>query len=56
MDNKKNQEENVIGDLLEDDLILYVDNISYSLVVYSWVSFHAIAHRKNFLDYVQGDF
>jgi hypothetical protein len=37
-------------------LILSIDNISESWVVYSGVSFHATPHRKHFLDYVQGDF
>ena len=42
--------------MLQDDLILSVDNISESLVVDSWDSFHDTTHRKHFLDYVQGDF
>jgi hypothetical protein len=42
--------------VLQDDLILFVDNISKSWVVYSWASFHATPDRKHFLDYVQGDF
>jgi hypothetical protein len=53
---EKNQEANVIGDVLQDYLILSVDNISDSWVVDSRVSFHATPHRKHFLDYVQGDF
>jgi hypothetical protein len=52
----KNQEENVIGDVLQDALILSVDNISESWVVDLGASFHATPHRKHFLDYVQGDF
>jgi hypothetical protein len=44
-----------IGDVLQDDLILSVDNISKSWVVGSRVSFHATPHRKHFLDYVEGD-
>jgi hypothetical protein len=47
---------NVIGDVLQDALILSVDNISESWVVDSGASFHATPHRKHFLDYVQGDF
>jgi hypothetical protein len=39
--------------VLQDDLILYVDNISESWVVDSGASFHATPHRKHFLDYVQ---
>jgi hypothetical protein len=42
--------------VLQDSLILSVDNISESWVVYSRASFHATPHRKHFLDYVQGDF
>jgi hypothetical protein len=53
---ERNQEENVIGDVLQDALILSVDNISESWVVYSGASFHATPHRKHFLDYVQSDF
>jgi hypothetical protein len=53
---EKNQESNVIGDVLRDSLILSVDNISESWVVDSGASFHATPHRKHFLDYVQGDF
>jgi hypothetical protein len=53
---EKNQEENVTGDVLQDALILSVDNIFESWVVYSGASFHATPHRKHFLDYVQGDF
>jgi hypothetical protein len=53
---ERNQEENVIGDVLQDALILFVDNIFDSWVVDSGTSFHATSHRKHFLDYVQGDF
>jgi hypothetical protein len=42
--------------VLQDALILYVDNISESLVVDSGDSFHATPHRKHLQDYVQGDF
>jgi len=42
--------------VLQDALILYVDNISDSWVVYSGGSFHHTPHRKHFVDYVQGDF
>jgi hypothetical protein len=53
---EKNQEANVIGDVLQDALILSVDNISESWVVDSGASFHATPHRKHFLGYVQGNF
>jgi hypothetical protein len=53
---EKNQEANVTGDMSQDSLILFVDNISESWVVDSGASFHATPHRKHFLDYVQGDF
>jgi hypothetical protein len=53
---EKNQEANVIGDVLQDDLILSIDNIYDSWVVYSRASFHATTHRKHFLDYVQVNF
>jgi hypothetical protein len=53
---ERNQEANVIGDVLQDALILSVDNIFKSWVVDSGASFHATPHRKHILDYVQGDF
>jgi hypothetical protein len=53
---EKNQEANVIGDVLQDTLILSVDTISESWVVDSGALFHATPHRKHFLDYLQGDF
>jgi hypothetical protein len=53
---ERNQEANVIGDVLQDALILSVYNISKSWVVDSGPSFHATPHRKHFLDYVQSDF
>jgi hypothetical protein len=37
-------------------LILSIDNIYESWVVYLGASFHATPHRKHFLEYVQGDF
>jgi hypothetical protein len=49
---EKNQEANVIGDVLQDALILFVDNISESWVVDLGASFHATSHRKYFLNYV----
>ena len=42
--------------MLQDDLILFVDNISESWVVDSGASFHDTPHKNCFLDYVQGDF
>jgi hypothetical protein len=42
--------------VLQHYLILSIDNIYESWVVYSGASFHATPHRKHFLDYVQGDF
>jgi hypothetical protein len=53
---EKNQEENVTGDVLQDSLIIFVDNIFKSWVLDSGDSFHSTPHRKHFLDYVQGDF
>jgi hypothetical protein len=53
---EKNQEANVAVDVLQDSLILSLDNITNSCVVYSGASFHATPHRKHFQDYVQGDF
>jgi hypothetical protein len=53
---ERNQEANVIGDVLQDVLILSVDNISESWVVDSGDSFHVTPHRKHLLYYVQGDF
>jgi hypothetical protein len=42
--------------VLQDDLILSLDNITDSWVLDLGDSFHAIAHRKYFQDYFQGDF
>jgi hypothetical protein len=42
--------------VLQDALILSAENVYESWVVYSGDSFHATAHKKHFLDYVQGDF
>jgi hypothetical protein len=42
--------------VLQDALILSLDNIYESWVVDSGDYFHATAHRKHFLDYVQCDF
>ena len=53
---ERNQEANAIGDVLQNSLIISVDKIYESWVVYSGASFHATPHRKHFLDYVQGDF
>jgi hypothetical protein len=53
---EKNQETNVVGDVLQDVLILSLDNIIDSWVLDSRASFYAIPHRKYFQDYVQGDF
>lgn len=51
-ENKNNKEANVVD---EDALILSLDNIIDSWVLYSWASFHTTPHRKYFLNYVQGD-
>jgi hypothetical protein len=53
---EKNQEANVTGDALQYDLILSIDNISKSWVVYLGASFHATPHKKHFLDFLQGDY
>ena len=42
--------------MLQYSLILALDNTSDYWVVDSGASCHAIAHRKFFHDYVQGDF
>jgi hypothetical protein len=42
--------------VLQDALIIYVDNIFESWVLYSGASFHDTSHRKHFLYNVQGDF
>ena len=52
----KNEEEHVAGDVLQDSMIISIDNIYESWVVYSRALFHAAPHRKHFLDYVQRDF
>ena len=48
------QEENVVGDVLQDALILALDNTSDYFVVDSGDSCHATPHRKFFHNYVQG--
>jgi hypothetical protein len=53
---EKNQEENVTGDVLQDALILFVDNISKSLGSRFRGFILCHTQRKHFLDYVQGDF
>jgi hypothetical protein len=45
---EKNQEANLIGDVLQDALIRSVDNIFESWVVDLRTSFHATPHRKHF--------
>ena len=47
---------NVVGDVLQDALILVLDNTRDYLVVDSWDSCHTAPHRKLFHDYVPGDF
>lgn len=51
-----NHEANVIGDVLQDALILSLENIIDAWVVDSGASFHATPDRKHFHDYVQRDF
>eukprot|EP00253_Pinus_taeda_P022677 PITA_22677 len=53
---ENNHEANVIGDVLQDTLILSFENITNSWVVDSGASFHATPDNKYFHDYVQGDF
>ena len=50
------QEENVVGDVLQDALILALDNTSNYWVVDLGASCHATPHRKLFHDYVPGEF
>ena len=50
-----NHEANVTGDVLQDALFLYLENIIDARVVDSGASFHATSDRKHFHDYVQGD-
>ena len=47
---------NVIGDVLQDDFILSLENFIDAWVVDSGATFHAIPDKKHFHDYVQGDF
>ena len=44
------------GDVLQYALIISFENVADSWVVDSGASFHATPDKKNFLDYVQGDF
>ena len=50
------QEENVVGDVLQDALILELDNTSDYGVIDSGDSCHATPNRKFFYYYVPGDF
>ena len=50
------QEANVVGDVLQDALILALHNNSDYWVVYLGASCHATPHNKFFHDYVTGDF
>ena len=50
------QEENIVGDVLQDALILELDNTSDYWVVDSKASCQATTHRKFFHDYVSSDF
>jgi len=49
---ENNHEVNVTGDVLQDALILYLENIINAWVVDSGASFHATPDRKHFHDYV----
>ena len=51
-----NNEANVMGDMLQDALILSLENIIDAWVVDSGASFHVTPDKKHFHDYVQGDF
>ena len=53
---ENNHEENVIGDVLQDALIISFENVIDSWVVDSGALFHATSDKKYFHDYVQGDF
>jgi hypothetical protein len=53
---EKKQEANVTCYVLQDDLIIFVDNILEYWIVYSGASFHATPHRKHFLYFFQGNF
>eukprot|EP00253_Pinus_taeda_P021659 PITA_21659 len=53
---ENNHEANVIGDVLQDDLILSLENIIDAWVVDSGASFHATPDMKHFHDYVKGYF
>ena len=49
---ENNHEANVTGDVLQDDLILSLENVTDSWVVDSGASFHATPDKKYFHDYV----
>jgi len=51
---ERNQEANVTGDVLQDSLILSVDNIFESWVLYSGASFHATPHSRLLLSRYSG--
>ena len=52
------QETNVVSSMVHDALILSLDNITDSYLIYTKASFsfHATPHRIYFQDYVQCDF
>ena len=53
---ENNHEKNVIGEVLQDSLILFFENIIDSWVLDSGASFHATPDKKYFHDYVQEEF
>ena len=53
---ENNHEANVIGDVLQDALIISLENIIDAWVVDSRASFHATPDRKHFHNYVHRDF
>lgn len=48
--------ENVVGEILQDALVLSSSHADESWVLDSGASYHAIPCRSYFINYVQGDF
>ena len=51
-----NQEANIVGEIMQDTLIMSHDNNGDYWVLDSDASFHAIAHKNYFINYIQGNF
>lgn len=53
---KVSQEENIVGEILQDALIMYLDKNGGYWVIRLGVSFHATSHKEYFINYTQGNY